>query len=165
MDKPQIDRNRGAVNSFPVSQDRIARKDGRPQRNQPLLRSYEVAHLTKSGELNTFHKLAPAIPMFENAFSAFARDLIVQTTHGPSSVEDLFPGDTIRDADGNEQKLVWKGSMTVVPQENQTKHLVRITADSFGIQGQRLAHFMELFPQVHVWSDFGRPVTRMLSAA
>ena len=132
MYTPSNNRFIGDQHTSPVSQDRIARKDGRLQRNRPLMRTYEVAYLTSSGDIETFQRLAPAIPIFESAFAAFARGLVLKTRFGAIAVEDLLPGDEVRDINGDFHVLRWKGAITVVPQENQTKHLVRITADSFG---------------------------------
>ncbi|OUD10334.1 hypothetical protein BVC71_02155 [Marivivens niveibacter] len=203
------------------------------------MRTYEVAYLTSSGDIETFQRLAPAIPIFETAFSAFARGLVLTTRYGAVAIEDLLPGDEVRDVDGHFHELRWKGAITVVPQENQTKHLVRITADSlgpmrpsndimvgpaarladgsekaandliddsgviditpmrptqlfhlvfdrqcaidaqgialhsyhpgarhsFGLQGPRLSLFLELFPHIERWSDFGPAQSRLAKAA
>ncbi len=135
MQMPPAAVTSGARNTTPVSQDRIARKEGRLQRSQPLMRKYEVAHLTSRGEIEDFQKIAPAHPLFEEAFSAFARGLVFQTEQGPVAVEDLLPGHRIRTASGSYRTLRWKGSMMVVPGSvSETATLLRVSTEAFGWQ-------------------------------
>lgn len=116
--------------------DRLARPDGRPQRSQPLMRKFEVAHLTPSGDIGDFTRIAPALPAFEAAFSAFARGGIVQTEAGPVAVEDLLPGDRVRTEENGFQTLLWRGAMTVIPnapgQSPAMGHVTRIAAETLG---------------------------------
>jgi len=108
-----------------VRRDQIARPDGRPQRVQPVMRRYEAVHLASNGDIVEHSHIAPAIPQFEEAFSAFARGTIFQTKTGPVAVEDLLPGDMVLTADGEFEKLTWKGSMMLVPSaEGQSVALV-----------------------------------------
>ena len=128
---------RTAVSQFsPVSSDRLARQDGRPQRMQPLMRRYEVAHLSPNGDIDDFSRIAPALPVFEDAFSAFARGTLIQTAKGPVAIEDLLPGDMIHTVDNGFQALKWKGSMMMIPNAEglpvDRQQLTRIGADSFG---------------------------------
>ncbi|NVJ94150.1 MAG: Hint domain-containing protein [Marivivens sp.] len=140
----------GVSNNLPVSQDRIARKDGRLQRNQPLMRKYEVAHLTKDGLCHEFQKTAPAHPLFEEAFSAFARGLLFQTENGPIAVEDLWPGDRIRTANGRLRTLMWKGSMMIVPHvASETTSMIRVGTEALGLH--RPSHDTMFGPSARVF--------------
>jgi len=120
-----------------VRQDQNARPDGRPQRTQPLMRRYEAVHLASNGDIVEHSHIAPAIPQFEEAFSAFARGTIFQTQLGPVAFEDLLPGDMVLTADGEFEKLTWKGSMMLVPsaegQSPEMRHLTRVAAEAMGL--------------------------------
>ncbi len=120
----------------PVSSDRIACPDGQPRRVMPLMRSYEVAHLTHSGETAAFSRLAPAIPLFEECFGALGRGAIVQTDTGQRAVEDLWPGDRVLTVSHGMQTLLWRGMMQIVPRSTQTRTeigtMVRIMSEAFG---------------------------------
>jgi hypothetical protein len=100
------------------------------------MRKYEVAHLAPNGDIEEFSRIAPALPAFEGAFSAFARGAILQTENGPVAIEDLLPGDRVRTAENGFQELLWRGSMSVVPHApGQTRamgHVTRIAAEAFG---------------------------------
>lgn len=63
-------------------------------------RTYEVAALREDKSLFIGQSTAPAIPLFENAFSAFTHGSLIQTTYGPIAVEDLQPGDMVQTATG-----------------------------------------------------------------
>lgn len=118
---------------FPAQGGRFARKDGRPQRNQPLMRKYEVAHLTKDNQIEDLTILAPANPTFESCFGAIARGGVVATDQGMLAVEDLLPGDMVKTVDNGFQPLIWKGSINLVPgQIDSGLGLLRIATDSFG---------------------------------
>ena len=62
---------------------------------KPLMRKYEIAHLTPTNEIHEARRLAPAMAAFEDAFAAIGRGAIVQTETGPCAIEDLLPGDRI----------------------------------------------------------------------
>ncbi len=96
-------------------------------------RSYEVAALRADGSLYIGQDMAPALPLIESAYSAFARGTLIQTTDGDIAVEDLQPGDMINTTTGNAAELVWIGSSTFVPADvGRRTPLIRIMADSFG---------------------------------
>ncbi|MGB8623767.1 MAG: Hint domain-containing protein [Paracoccaceae bacterium] len=96
-----------------------------------------MAGLTPSGLITDFNAIAPATPMFEEAFSAFARGTLISTKNGPVAVEDLIPGTEIETVGGGYRPLLWRGSMMLFPNlpgmaENDLR-LTRITADTFGL--------------------------------
>lgn len=107
-------------------------------RARPQLRRYEVCTLLPNGSMAETRHLAPAMPIFEDAFCAFSRGALIETTDGPIAIEDLLPGDHIIDIDGQAQPLLWKGSTTVVPgrptPQGRSLKLTRIQSDSFGMQ-------------------------------
>lgn len=107
-------------------------------RPKQQLRRYEVSALLPGGNLAETRHIAPALPLFEDAFCAFARGALVETDCGPVAIEDLWPGDRIVTADGQLETLVWKGSTTIVPArpgpQGRNMRLTRFTADSFGMQ-------------------------------
>ena len=106
--------------------------------SRPNLRRYVIKSLLPGGDIAETRHVAPALPVFEDAFCAFARGSVVDTDSGPVAVEDLLPGDRILTSDGTAQPLVWKGSTTIVPGRRDTAarklQLTRIMADSFGMQ-------------------------------
>lgn len=105
---------------------------------KPQLRRYDVHALLPDGTIGETRHIAPALPLFEDAFCAFSRGSQVETDAGLVAVEDLLPGDRIVTSDGTAEPLLWKGSTTLVPGRPGPKghkfHLTRIMADSFGIQ-------------------------------
>ena len=120
-----------------VRQDRFARLDGQSQRKRPLMRKYEIAHLTPDNDIHETSRLAPAMPAFEDAFAAIGRGAIVQTDFGPCAVEDLFPGNMVHTASHGPQRLLWKGSIVLVPGAQNSRpemgSMTRITADALGL--------------------------------
>lgn len=107
--------------------------------NRPQLRRFEVASLLPNGNVTETHHIAPALPLFEEAFSAFSRGSLVDTEVGPIAVEDLLPGDRLLTQDGTAQTLMWKGSSSLIPgrapQRGQNHKLTSFMADCFGLQG------------------------------
>ncbi|MFC3613998.1 Hint domain-containing protein [Lutimaribacter marinistellae] len=125
---------RNAVETSPILQDPAALRA--PQR--PQLRRYEVSSLQEDGTFVQTRHIAPALPLFENAFCAFSRGSLIETDQGPMAIEDLLPGDRVITGNGSAQEVLWKGSTTLVPgrpdKRGRTHHLYRIMADSFGMQ-------------------------------
>ena len=124
---------RRAVKTDPLFQDpALMRPKARPQ-----LRRYEVMSLLPNGDIAETQHVAPALPLFENAFLAFCRGALVETDHGPVAVEDLLPGDRIVTGDGDARPLLWIGSTRLAPRtgDSQRRHLTltRIMANNFGI--------------------------------
>lgn len=102
--------------------------------NQPIAkRAVEFAALRPDGSLMVGQDHVPALPLFNAAFSAFARGTIIETTQGGVAVEDLQPGDMLPTSSGEPAKLVWIGSSSFVPASSADRTpLVRVMADSFG---------------------------------
>ncbi|MEM9292604.1 MAG: Hint domain-containing protein [Acidobacteriota bacterium] len=103
-----------------------------------LTRRYEVLSLAANGDVETLTRVAPATPIFEDAFAAVARGTLIATADGPVAVEDLLPGTRIDTVSNGPQPLLWVGAMTVFPDRgdglsNDTGTLTRVSADSFGI--------------------------------
>ena len=107
--------------------------------SRPQLRRFEVASLLPNGNVAETQHIAPALPLFEDAFGAFTRGSLVDTEIGPIAVEDLLPGDRLITHDGSVQTLMWKGSTRMIPgrttSPGRTHKLTSFMADCFGMQG------------------------------
>lgn len=116
---------------------RPRRMTGNPARASLKMRKYEVSSLGDDGNIEFLQQVGPALPVFEAAFSAFARGTLISTTQGPVAVEDLDPGMSIMTAEFGSQPLLWKGSMTLVANAPgcvpENTRLTRIMADAFGM--------------------------------
>ncbi|MGR3760002.1 Hint domain-containing protein [Roseobacteraceae bacterium NS-SX3] len=122
-----------AVQANALLQDpAVLRSGARPQ-----LRPYFTSTLLPNGNIAETRHIAPALPLFENAFCAFSRGSLVETAQGPVAVEDLLPGDEIAIGGGGSQPLIWTGRTSLVPARRDARgrshRLIRIMADSFGI--------------------------------
>ncbi|MGJ5618316.1 Hint domain-containing protein [Sulfitobacter sp. MF3-043] len=96
-------------------------------------RSFEVAALRSDGSLYVGQDIAPALPLFDAAFSAFARGTLIQTIDGDIAIEDLQPGDMINTTSGKPSMLVWLGSTSFSPIDARRRvPLTSIMPDSFG---------------------------------
>jgi hypothetical protein len=100
---------------------------------QMAKRTYEVAALREDASLFIGQSSAPAIPLFESAFSAFTHGSLIQTTLGPIAVEDLQPGDMVQTATGEAAELTWVGTSSFLQTDagNRTP-LIRIMPDALG---------------------------------
>lgn len=125
---------KNAVETRSILQDPAALR----ARNRPQLRRFDVSSLLPNGDIAEARHIAPALPLFEDAFCAFSRGSLVETDTGPIAIEDLLPGDRVITRDGTAHPVMWKGSTVVVPGrrdvKGRTHHLTRIMADSFGMQ-------------------------------
>ncbi|MQQ07977.1 hypothetical protein GFB49_05885 [Epibacterium sp. SM1979] len=104
---------------------------------KPQLRRFDVMSLLPNGNISETRHTAPTLPLFEQAFTAFCRGSLVDTTQGPIAVEDLLPGDEIVDLNGEAQTLLWKGRTTILPTRptarGQKRRLISFMPDSLGL--------------------------------
>lgn len=107
-------------------------------KSRPQLRRYEASTLLPNGEIADTRHIAPALPLFEDAFCAFSRGTMIDTEMGPMAIEDILPGDRVLTQNGDYMPVMWKGSTNVVPRRvdptGRSLRLTRIMADSFGMQ-------------------------------
>ena len=122
-------------NSKVAGRGRLPYDVGRPQRKTPLMRMYEVVYLTSNGTEAERTLRAPANPLFENAFNAFARGTLVQTEHGPTAIEDLYPGQLITTLEYGPLPLLWRGSMKHSPDQMAPGSSPTITRSTTGAMG------------------------------
>ena len=110
----------------------------RALRAMPLTRRYDACWLAPDGAIADSSRLAPATPLFEEAFSALARGSVILTETGPVAIEDLVPGQRVVTAEGRLEAVRWIGSMVIYPGSEQGPDLeeqvslTRITAEAFG---------------------------------
>ncbi|MFY0636075.1 MAG: Hint domain-containing protein [Vannielia sp.] len=106
----------------------------------PLTRRFEVSYLASNGDIDEFQRVAPATPLFEEAFSALGRGALISTVDGLTAVEDILPGTLVETANGP-KPLLWIGSMTVFPESGELaarapgrepQKMLRIATDAFG---------------------------------
>ncbi|WP_168173869.1 Hint domain-containing protein [Thioclava sp. DLFJ5-1] len=98
-----------------------------------MTRRYAAWWLEANGFIEETSRVAPAIPLFEEAFSALARGAVIATEEGPISVEDLVPGMRVLTADERVETITWKGSMTMFPAaKDVAARMIRVTAEAFG---------------------------------
>lgn len=124
----------------PGSSPALALRGGLPERRRtvPLTRRFDVRAFDASGNVTEFTRVAPATPMFEDAFAAVARGTLISTAEGPVAVEDLVPGMMIETARAGAMPLLWLGAMTVYPETRggemgvEGGGLIRLSADAFG---------------------------------
>jgi hypothetical protein len=134
--------------------NRQAELEARSKQMKQVTRRYDVEWLTATGDTDSRTAVAPALQVFEEAFSAFAQGTLIQTADGYVAIDDLQPGDKIATADGGTQPLLWVGSMTVYPHNPElglpTSQLYRLTDGSFG--RDRLAPDLMLGPSARIMS-------------
>ncbi|TNJ48501.1 Hint domain-containing protein [Phaeobacter sp. B1627] len=108
---------------------------------KPQLRRYEVCSLLPNGSLAETRHIAPALPLFEQAYTAFTRGSLVETDYGPVAIEDLHPGDRLLTIGGSFETLLWKGMTTVIPGRKAATgsrlSLTSFMADSLGMDRPR----------------------------
>lgn len=142
MTNPQP--NHDAFSTRPTSRLRseqawTVRRNGVPApqaRTARLTRRFEFEWLDGDSVMDGVH-VAPALPVFEKAFGAFTHGVLIQTTEGPVAVEDLIPGMHLECANGCTSRLMWKGSIMVVPNaptlNDEPDRLYRVMPDAFGL--------------------------------
>ncbi len=100
------------------------------------MRKYEIMHLDRDGNLRESRRMARAHPAYEQAFCVLKQGAMVTTKSGFVPVEDVIPGDQLRLGDGNFETVQWRGSITMVPDndaiDSSRTSLTRITADAMG---------------------------------
>jgi hypothetical protein len=120
----------------PASSQWTVRHRSIPRREPRPVRSFAVQWIDRSGRHDDFVRLAPAMPLFESAFSALGRGTLIPTAQGPVAIEDLLPGALVETTSGM-APLVWVGMMTIVPdsaaQGISPLRLYRVTTDAFGL--------------------------------
>jgi hypothetical protein len=113
---------------------RTAKDNGR---RQVATRRYDITYLTDHNTHEYRQVIAPSLPSFEAAFSAYGRGLLIDTSDGPCAVEDLTPGMMIETMEYGPLPVLWIGSMQIIPNlpvdRPELASLVRIMADRFGI--------------------------------
>lgn len=101
-----------------------------------ITRRFETEWL-QDGHVQSDVVVAPALPIFEQAFSAFTHGVLIQTAEGPVAVEDLYPGMYLESADGSQVQLLWKGSIMLVPGapslSDEPARIYRVMPDAFGL--------------------------------
>lgn len=135
--------NRAGLGSLPTRRAPLPPRradDAKPapiQRATPLMRRYEIACIAASGADIRIERIAPAIPFFETAFSAFARGTLIATPDGNTAIEDLEPGMMVLDENGRSDTISWIGSMTLYPPKEppapEGAGLTRFTSDALGM--------------------------------
>ncbi|MCR9126635.1 MAG: Hint domain-containing protein [Rhodobacteraceae bacterium] len=131
-----FDAHRLAVPPAVHSRDIVAARVQAQNAPRQQMRRYEVKSLAADGTVAEARHVAPALPLFEDAFCAFARGALIETTAGPMAIEDLLPGDMVLPVDGDPLPVVWIGSTSLVPghrtSAGRKTNLTRITESSFG---------------------------------
>jgi len=127
--RPAAARFAAGKDKRPSRVPRAPHPDAQPRRSNAPLRKYEVAYLNGAGKIEYVTRMAPALPVFEDAFGALGHGAILQTETGPVAVEDLHPGDRIRVANGGYETLLWRGAITIKPDDPnaspETSSLIR----------------------------------------
>lgn len=121
---------------LPYSLSKATRLTARPQRAAIMTRRYETSWLSAEGFIESATRIAPALPQFEEAFSAIARGTLIETTEGLVAVEDMVPGMSVLTAEGRTETVTWIGSMTLFPPNTvpglEAATMTRITSEAFG---------------------------------
>ncbi|WP_415402005.1 Hint domain-containing protein [Tateyamaria sp. SN3-11] len=127
--------------------DRFTTPMSRPE--APALRTFEVAALRADQTRSIATFKAPALPLFESAFSAFARGVVLSSPDGGVAIEDILPGDWLNTTSGEPAQVLWIGSSSFVPADTGRRMpLIRIMADSFG--EARPASFVTVGPGARI---------------
>ncbi|AJE48335.1 Hint domain-containing protein [Celeribacter indicus] len=114
------------------------RRTSFPERTPLPLRRYDILWRDARGGIRDAQLNAPALPLFESAFTAFARGALLPTRQGAVAIEDLLPGDEVETTEGDFVPVDWLGSVALDTQGRRApgahpEPLYRITADAFGL--------------------------------
>lgn len=117
-----------------INQPRISNEE--KQRRKIPTRRAEISWLDADGNVASKTAVIPALPAFQNAFTALAQGSLIQTTEGPVAVEDLEPGMQVCTGCGRTEEIRWIGSMTFIPNscdiDLPEAQLFRMTDGSYG---------------------------------
>ncbi|MEM6481045.1 MAG: Hint domain-containing protein [Pseudomonadota bacterium] len=110
----------------------------RPGRTSAAMRRYQFSFLRADGSVWSGDHIAPASPIFEAAFSAFAHGTLLATPKGPVAVQDLAPGMEVNAQDGDAALIKWIGSITLMPGRRHlaqatSRGLFRVIPDAYGV--------------------------------
>lgn len=109
------------------------------------VRTVDVRALQSDGSTVIGQRKVPKLPIFDNAFTAFARGTPLLTNGGFVAIEDLHPGDRVMTADGSARQVTWIGSASFTPSDAHRRNvIIRLMADSFGVN--RPDSFLSLGP-------------------
>jgi hypothetical protein len=123
----------GQLTQQPYTPQRRLVQAPTPRAINPMTRNIEIAALREDQKMHVAQLKAPSIPLFDSAFSAFARGSLMSTPNGEIAVEDLLPGEELNTSTGEPAKILWIGSSTFVPAApDRRMPLIRIMADTFG---------------------------------
>ena len=99
-------------------------------------RKFDILYLDRRRSVCEQSLMATAHPAFEQAFSVLKQGALVTSEHGMTTVEQVYPGDRLRLADGSYETVQWRGSITFDPKDiaanTPLAEMTRITADAFG---------------------------------
>lgn len=109
----------------------------RASRTPRAMRKFQIGYLRPDGTPDWTEQIAPATPLFDSAFSAFSHGTLLHTPSGQVAVQDLEPGMMVSTSDHGPGKVLWIGSMTLVPAamgvDSAACRLTRIMPDAFGL--------------------------------
>ncbi|MGK7651670.1 Hint domain-containing protein [Roseovarius sp. B08] len=101
------------------------------------MRNFRMAYLRPDGTPHQTEQIAPATPIFDSAFSAFSHGTLLRTPSGQVAVQDLEPGMSVSTTEHGPSRVLWIGSMTLVPAaagiDQAACRLTRIMPDTFGL--------------------------------
>ena len=120
---------------------RLDARPGRRGAGDHPTQAYDISYLSRTGEICRLRQMAPDLPLFQAAFTAFARGTLIATASGPTAVEDLLPGDKIITNERGPSPLMWVGSITMHPSERDGPSLTRIKSAALGL-GRPLSDLM-----------------------
>lgn len=109
----------------------------------PPTQACDIAYLHSDGSACEARRTVPALPVFEAAFSAFARGTLIATPHGPVAIEDLAPGMKVLTNERGPSPILWIGSMSLRRSETapDALRLTRIMTGALGM-GRPMADLM-----------------------
>ncbi|WP_138932963.1 Hint domain-containing protein [Roseovarius arcticus] len=102
---------------------------------QTPVQECEIAYLLRDGSAREARHNVPALPVFEAAFSAFARGTLIATPRGPVAIEDLAPGMKVLTNERGPSPVLWIGTMSLRRSETapEAPRLTRIMTGALGM--------------------------------